>query len=482
MPLVKNKYKPLHLIKPIANLLFDTSKKWRTRVAYGGRGSGKSWGFADALIEISLHAKKRILCTREIQNSIKDSVHKLLCDRIDALGYSGYFTITDNEIRNKVGSTFIFRGLKSNIAEIKSMEGIDYCWVAEAQPVSKESWEILCPTIRKEGSEIWIEFNPKWEDDETYKHWVINAPENCIVAKVNYLDNSMFPEVLRVEMEQDKVRDPVLYECKWLGKPVGIGSKVWTAFNKGIHVRELPWDVVAKQGNCFMAIDPHSHYYPFCLWMAIVPKNSRGNWPEDFYRYFYNEWPMFDDLNGYYHDCRKSIQFTGSLKDIATAIYNKDGSGQYGIKICKRFIDTRYAKGSGSWNWSSATTGIIDLFSKPENGGLLFDLPAEKAIDAQRQALHSDMLYNKLQAVNQFNEPNFLIAPWCRNTIASFENHRLIEGTETEDDKYKEPSDCARINYAGVTNWKFKDAEKKIRTQQSISYSMSNSSDGWMER
>jgi hypothetical protein len=463
MPLSDGKQQRLKLAPKMGKLLFDKTKKWRYRVAHGGRGSSKSWGFADAAIELAVRFPMRILCTRQIQNTIRDSIHQLLSDRIQALGYSKYFEVVENEIRSSAGAKFIFRGLLRNITEIKSMEGIDLCLVCEAQDVTDECWDLLTPTIRKEDSEIWIEFNPHYEDDATYKRFIVNKPDNAIVTQINYPDNPFFPDVLQIEMEQDRAlhgEKSAYFRWKWGGEPLGAGSKIWTAFDSSL-IKTFPWDIVAKRGNAVMSMDPHSHYYPFCLWMSIIPKNERLKWPEDFYKWVYAEWPTYEDLHGYYHDMRKTLQFTGSLLDLSKQIYNHDGTGQHGIKIYKRFIDTRYAKGSGSWNWSSATTGIIDLFAKPENGAMNFDLPQEKIIDAQRQAVHSDMLYNKLFDKTVFNEPAFYVAPWCKNTIASLENHRLIEGSETEDEKYKEPSDCIRIAYAGTQNWQYDNASKR---------------------
>ena len=140
-------------------------EKHRYKIYWGGRNSAKSTSFAQVLLLLSREKKLRILCTREIQNTIKDSVHKLLKDLI--IKYElGDFKITAESITNLItGSEFIFKGLKTNINEIKSIEGIDICWVEEAQAVSHSSWDILIPTIRKEGSEIWASFNRFTERD-----------------------------------------------------------------------------------------------------------------------------------------------------------------------------------------------------------------------------------------------------------------------------------------------------------------------------
>lgn len=160
----------------------------RYKVFYGGRGAGRSWETARYLIIRALHRPTRILCTREIQKSIKDSVHRLLKDQIDLLGVTPAFTVTDTEIRCKNGSVFLFEGLKGNITKIKSMEGIDCCWVEEAEHVSEDSWSILDPTIRKKHSEIVVTFNPDAEEDPTYKRMVYNLLKNCAIYGKRRID------------------------------------------------------------------------------------------------------------------------------------------------------------------------------------------------------------------------------------------------------------------------------------------------------
>jgi len=194
------------------------SENWRYKVYYGGRGSGKSWAFATALIELAISKRRRILCTREYQNSIEDSVYKLISDFIDKYGYSKIFSLTRTGINCLNGSEFVFTGLHRNINSIRSLEGIDYCWVEEAGIVSEESWEILIPTIRKEDSEIWVSFNPENENDPAYRRFVKNKPENAFVRKVTWADNPWFPEVLRKEMEHDRAVDPDLYMHIWEGE------------------------------------------------------------------------------------------------------------------------------------------------------------------------------------------------------------------------------------------------------------------------
>lgn len=191
------------------------------KVLYSGRGAAKSWSIVRALIMIALNpelvqmvAPLRILCTREMQSSILESVHQLISEQIEALGYSDQFDIEKTSIRAKNGSEFIFAGLKHNVGSIKSMEGIDICWVEEAVNVSKTSWTTLIPTIRKPGAEIWISFNPELDTDETYVRWVLKPPPGTVQIKLHYSDNPWFPETLRKQMES---WDPDDAQTVWEG-------------------------------------------------------------------------------------------------------------------------------------------------------------------------------------------------------------------------------------------------------------------------
>jgi phage terminase large subunit len=191
----------------------------RYKVFYGGRGSGKSWGVARFLIIQAWQQKRTILCTREYQKSIQDSVLRLLAEQINTMGLDDFFEVQRNAIHGRNGSYFIFEGLHHNVTKIKSMEGVDYAWVEEGEKVSNESWDVLIPTIRKPNSEIIITFNPDSPDDPTYQRFVKSPPENCITVKVNHSDNPWFPEVLREEMEYMKRVDYERYLHIWEGEP-----------------------------------------------------------------------------------------------------------------------------------------------------------------------------------------------------------------------------------------------------------------------
>lgn len=197
------------------------NKENRYVAVYGGRGGGKSRAISAALVIRAAQEPLRILCAREIQKSIRDSVKRLLDDDILRLGLEDKYQSTDTEIRGKNGSLFIFAGLRTNIESIKSMEGIDICWVEEAQTVSQQSLNILVPTIRKRDSQIFFSWNPYNETDPIDVMFRGNLPPpRSKVLSVNYINNPWFPEVLREEMEHDKERDLDKYKHIWLGSYV----------------------------------------------------------------------------------------------------------------------------------------------------------------------------------------------------------------------------------------------------------------------
>lgn len=197
--------------------------EWRHIVYYGGRASLKSHSVARALLIRGRQKKLRILCTRELQKSIKDSVHKLLSDLIGEFAFDDYEILKDS-ITNKItGTEFIFLGLRLNVTEIKSLEGIDICWVEEAQAITENSIDILTPTIRKQGSQIIWTFNRINELDPVFVKFVMNAPPKTYALKVGYEiaeREGWLPDVLKLEMEEDK-KNPMLFAHKWGGEPLG---------------------------------------------------------------------------------------------------------------------------------------------------------------------------------------------------------------------------------------------------------------------
>lgn len=189
----------------------------RYKVLYGGRAGAKSWGVARALLLLGMQRKILILCTREYQNSIDDSVFKLLAEQIKSLGLDKIYQVQATTITGANGTSFIFKGLKVNINSIKSFEGVDIVWCEEAQTVSKTSWEVLVPTIRKEASEIWITFNPSLETDDTYRRFILNPPASAKVVKINWTDNPYLNADVIAEIEDLRNRDPDAYLNVWEG-------------------------------------------------------------------------------------------------------------------------------------------------------------------------------------------------------------------------------------------------------------------------
>lgn len=199
----------------------------RNKILHGGRGSAKSHSVAQALLALGKSKRLRILCAREVQKSIKASVHQLLRDKIDEMGTGGFYDILDTEIRGANGTQFLFSGLADHTVDsIKSFEGIDIVWIEEGQTISKKSLDILIPTIRKEGSEIWITFNPELDTDEVWKRFVATSSEDTIVIEMNWRDNPWFPEVLNQERLKCKTRSPDDYDTIWEGKcrPTVVGA------------------------------------------------------------------------------------------------------------------------------------------------------------------------------------------------------------------------------------------------------------------
>jgi len=191
----------------------------RYKIAHGGRGSSKSWSFAKALLIIGASKKSRILCAREVQKSIKQSVHTLLSDQIQEMGLGSFYQVLETEIRGKNGTQISFAGLASHTVEsVKSFEGCDIVWIEEGQTVSKKSWDILIPTIRKPASEIWVTFNPDIDTDDTYKRFVVNPPPDSMVVQMNYSDNPWFPDVLDKERLHCLSVDPKGYRNIWEGR------------------------------------------------------------------------------------------------------------------------------------------------------------------------------------------------------------------------------------------------------------------------
>ena len=208
---VANVYKPL----------WKNAK--RRNYIYGGRGSGKSHDVAEYCLFRAYQSKIKVLCTRELQNSIADSVYSLLKNKITDMHLDFFFTVYKDRIVGNNGSEFIFKGIHNNVSEIKSMENISIAWLEESQSLSRESIDVIVPTIRAPGSILIFTFNPYKDNDPIYME-MKNATEDDLVIKANYSDNPWFPEELRMEMERDKKNDYQKYLWVWEGECLGLSD------------------------------------------------------------------------------------------------------------------------------------------------------------------------------------------------------------------------------------------------------------------
>lgn len=210
---------------PVIDKLLFLFDPHRYKVIYGGRGGVKSWTVAQALLVLGLEKPLRIVCGRETQSSIRESVHQLLDDRIGSLGLRDAYEVMQYTIRSKKTwpdgrfTEFIFTGLRpKEIRNIKSLEGADILWIEEAAGITNESWNVIVPTIRKPGSEIWITFNPETEEDCVYKQFVVNQHPAAQVVRTYYYENPWLPDTMRIEMEHMRVTDPGSFQHVWLGE------------------------------------------------------------------------------------------------------------------------------------------------------------------------------------------------------------------------------------------------------------------------
>lgn len=272
----------------------------RYKVLYGGRGGTKSWGIARALLIIGSMHPLRVLCAREYQNSMRDSVHRLLKDQIEELQLDHVYDVQDKVIRGPDGTEFSFEGLRHNVKRIKSYEGVDVAWVEEAENVSKSSWDVLIPTIRKSGSEIWISFNPEFEDDETYLRFVVKPPSRSKVVEVNWRDNPWFPTELEQERLELKDRDPDAYDHVWEGR-----CRRWLA--GAIYANELR--AAFEEGR--IALVPHDPSVPVFTAWDLGHTDDTAIW---WYQMVRDEVHIIDSY----------ARSGGSLSDYATQITGRE--------------------------------------------------------------------------------------------------------------------------------------------------------------
>ena len=227
-------------------------KPARFKALYGGRDGAKSWSIARALLIEGASEPLQIGCFREVQKSIKDSVHQLLSNQIEALGLGKFYTVLATEIRGANGTSFGFAGLSAQTRDsIKSWEGLDRAWVEEAQSVSKRSWEILEPTIRKPKSEIWVSFNPDMDTDETYRRFVLNPSPEVVAVNINWNDNPWRSQVLDAARErmQREAPDDYAHIYGGLCRPAIEGAiyyKEVSALRQSGRLCNVPYDPMLK--------------------------------------------------------------------------------------------------------------------------------------------------------------------------------------------------------------------------------------------
>lgn len=218
-------------------------KRARNRVLYGGRSSSKSWDAGGMAVYLASKYKVKFLCTRQFQNKITDSVYSLLKIQIERFGLSDEFVILNNSIRHKVtGSEFVFYGLWRHIQEIKSLEGVDVCWIEEAHGLTLEQWDILEPTVRAEGSQFWIIFNPKLVTDFVYKRFIVNTPPDTIKRKINYTENPFLSETIKKVIQAKKDEDEDAFRHTYLGEPLedddrAIIRRSWVTAALDAHIK-----------------------------------------------------------------------------------------------------------------------------------------------------------------------------------------------------------------------------------------------------
>lgn len=436
-------------------------------VYMGGRGGAKTYSFAIIFILKALQSKIKVLCCREIQNSVRESVFETLLLAMDIVGVKDLFDITNNVITCKVtGSTFIFAGLYRNIEKIKSIPGINYCWCNESDKISEESWQLLLPTIREQNSQIFIEFNPSYEDDPVYKRFIASTVPDSLVVQVSWRDNPFISQTLLREKDTDFAMRPEEAAHIWDGQLKRAGAQVWTPpFDKTVHVKDFNFKDI-KDYKIFQALDPHTSFYSAAIWFAAWKVGDR------FYKWVFDEWPRHHDLNADYSDVRQKIHYTGDVKDLARAFFAKET----GLTVTQRYIDTRFSKGFGSTqsNLINKTVGLVESFAKPENGGILYLMPMEAHIDEAKDKLKADMRYNLLTERSSINEPCFYVSPKCTNTIRALTLHRYEEECERELETYKDFSDCLRIGWAGLGEYRWP-AKPKPRPERGF-----QGIDGWL--
>lgn len=243
---------------PTARVFVPLLAPARYKGAHGGRGSGKSHFFAELLIEDCVaNPGLRAACVREVQKSLKNSVKLLVEDKIKALGLKG-FEVLESEIKTPGDGVIIFQGMQNHTADsIKSLEGFDRCWVEEAQSLSQRSLDMLRPTFRKPGSEMWFSWNPNKPTDPVDQFLRGEVmPTDAAVVEANYSDNPWLPDELRADLEDDRRRDPDKFAHVW-GGAYALNAQARVFRNWKVEAFDTPTDAIHRFGADWgFAIDP----------------------------------------------------------------------------------------------------------------------------------------------------------------------------------------------------------------------------------
>ncbi|WP_416354389.1 PBSX family phage terminase large subunit [Prodigiosinella confusarubida] len=289
--------------------------KARNKVLYGGRASSKSWDAAGIAIFLANKYTLRFCCARQIQNKIEESVYTLLKIQIDRFGLRHRFRILDNKIINRVtGSEFVFYGLWRNIEEIKSLESIDVLWLEEAHGLTEKQWEILEPTIRKEASECWFIFNPNLVTDFVWRNFVVDPPENTLIRKINYDENTFLSDTMLEVIEAARRRDPEGFEHVYLGVPDS---------DDDVAIIKLSWIEAAVDAHKALGFEPNGRKR-----VGFDVADSGADKCANVYRhgsvvYWADEWSAKEDE--LLKSCQRTYQ--AALERGADIVYDSIGVG-----------------------------------------------------------------------------------------------------------------------------------------------------------
>lgn len=343
--------------------LFDP---YRFKVLYGGRDAMKSWSIARAFLIMGTMQQERILCTREVQKTIADSVHKLLCDQIVALNIGDYYDVLDNYITGRNGTEFMFAGLHQQTADnLKSYEGCTKAWCEEAHKLTKKSWNVLEPTIRRDGSEIWASFNPDMDSDFIYQYFVANEPpEGSLVIKLTWRDNPWPSKVLDTAREKMRREDPQEYEHIYEGKcntvvPGAIYANEVLAMIEAGRARNVPYDPALKVHRIWDMGWNDAMTIIFA--QRLVSEVRIIDYIEDSHRLLTdylaecetrrwvwgNDWLPHDGGHGNYHTGKSAEEVLGKLRGAKFVKVGKRIDPEIGIKAARMMFPRVYIdKGS----------------------------------------------------------------------------------------------------------------------------------------